>query len=132
MRRETLEWVEIAEGDFSTASREAGVADQPNFAAVCFHAQQCAEKYLKAFLTEHGIQFPKTHDLERLLALVTSVNPEASFLRDAAQELTGYGMDVRYPSRTRAGSREATVALASCAEIRVEVQRLLGLREGSA
>ncbi|MBW1960508.1 MAG: HEPN domain-containing protein [Deltaproteobacteria bacterium] len=38
---------------------------------VCFHAQQCAEKYLKAFLTFKNIDFPKTHDIGELLALVS-------------------------------------------------------------
>jgi HEPN domain-containing protein len=40
------EWVEKAEGDFRTAEREARVRKAPNYDAVCFHAQQCAEKYL--------------------------------------------------------------------------------------
>ena len=43
----TLEWVEKAEGDFITASREFRAREAPNFYAVCFHAQQMAEKYLK-------------------------------------------------------------------------------------
>lgn len=46
----TLEWVAKAEGDFATAERELNVKDGPNYDAVRFHAQQCAEKYLKARL----------------------------------------------------------------------------------
>src|SRR2546421_5742031 len=41
------------EGDFATAQRELGAIQDPNYDAVCFHAQQCAEKYLKAFLQEN-------------------------------------------------------------------------------
>jgi HEPN domain-containing protein len=48
----TLEWVEKAEGDFAAAERELAVVVDPNYDAVCFHAQQCAEKYLKARLQE--------------------------------------------------------------------------------
>lgn len=46
----TIEWADKAEGDFATAQRELDAADHPNYDAVCFHAQQCVEKYLKACL----------------------------------------------------------------------------------
>jgi len=59
----TREWVSKAEGDFATAERELRARKQPNLDAACFHAQQCAEKYLKAFLQEKGIPFGKTHNL---------------------------------------------------------------------
>ena len=52
MRVETAEWVEKAEGDWHTSGRELGTTEFPNYDAVCFHARQCAEKYLKALLTE--------------------------------------------------------------------------------
>jgi HEPN domain-containing protein len=64
---------------------------------ICFHAQQAAENYLKAFLTRHQVEFPKTHDIDELLELITPVDeklPES--LRDAIV-LTSYGVDVRYP-----------------------------------
>lgn len=126
MRPETLEWVEIAEEDFQTSSREAAVTDAPNFSAVCFHCQQSAEKYLKAVLTEHSIYFPKTHDLEILLASVCTVAPEATSLSQAAKALTGYGIDVRYPGG-RPGVTEAEKALADCATVRSLLRSLLGL-----
>ena len=34
--------------DFATAGRELRARKNPNYEAACFHAQQCAEKYLKA------------------------------------------------------------------------------------
>lgn len=46
----TLEWISKAEGDYSTAKREYRVRKDPNYDAVCFHAQQAAEKYIKGFL----------------------------------------------------------------------------------
>ena len=51
----TLEWIESAEGDFATAGRELRARKNPNYDAACFHAQQCAEKYLKAILQEQSI-----------------------------------------------------------------------------
>ena len=68
MKPETQEWVEKAEGDLKVARREGQTADQV-YDAVCFHAQQCAEKYLKAWLEEHNIAFPRIHDLIALLNL---------------------------------------------------------------
>jgi len=50
MKVETIEWIGKAEGDIRTSQREFSVNEHPNYDAVCFHAQQCAEKYLKAQL----------------------------------------------------------------------------------
>ena len=50
MNELTVEWMEKAEGDYATAERELRARRRPNYDAVCFHAQQAAEKYLKAFL----------------------------------------------------------------------------------
>ena len=65
----TAEWIEKAEGDFHTALREARTRKNPNYDAACFHCQQCAEKYLKAYLQEHGHRFNPVHDLIYLLEL---------------------------------------------------------------
>jgi HEPN domain-containing protein len=46
----TSEWISKAEADFGTLQREIQVVDYPNYDGVCFHAQQCAEKYLKGRL----------------------------------------------------------------------------------
>ena len=67
MKATTREWVEKAEADYDAAlllrpSRKRHARD-----IVCFHLQQCVEKYLKARLEEAGLSFPKTHDLEQLL-----------------------------------------------------------------
>jgi HEPN domain-containing protein len=51
------EWVEKAEGDFHSAERELRARKAPNYDAACFHPQQCAEKYLKAFLVHRRISF---------------------------------------------------------------------------
>ena len=64
-----LEWVDKAERDFATAERELRARKFINYDAVCFHAQQMAEKYLKAFLFKNGVDFPRTHNLRELLEL---------------------------------------------------------------
>mgnify|MGYP000307964815 CR=1 FL=1 len=44
---------------------KAGVGNYTS--TICFHAQQAVEKYLKAFLILHDIDFPRTHDVDYLL-----------------------------------------------------------------
>jgi HEPN domain-containing protein len=44
----TQEWISKAEGDFASSGRELRARKDPNYDSACFHAQQCAEKYLKA------------------------------------------------------------------------------------
>ena len=60
MNELTKEWVEKAEEDFDVADTLLYGRDVPLAAAICFHCQQCAEKYLKAYLQEHLIEFEKT------------------------------------------------------------------------
>ena len=63
---------------------------------VCFHAQQCAEKYLKALLVWKGIPFPKTHDLSSLIAFLPK--DLQNLLTGEEQELlTEYATVTRYP-----------------------------------
>lgn len=63
------EWIEKAQGDFNVAQRELRVRRSPNYDACCFHAQQCAEKYLKAFLVSRKVEPPRTHNLVDLLTM---------------------------------------------------------------
>ena len=57
MKPITEEWIVKAEGDFAMLERESRARKNPNYDGICFHAQQCAEKYLKARLCEAGISF---------------------------------------------------------------------------
>jgi HEPN domain-containing protein len=93
------EWVEKADADLEAADRLA-----PSVAAsarlreiVGFHCQQAVEKYLKVLLTFHQIEFPKTHEIERLLALLSSANPEAADALGCTKWLGPVAVDIRYP-----------------------------------
>ena len=70
MNPAVAEWVSKAEGDFATAGRELRARTKPNYDAVCFHCQQCAEKYLKADLQANNKHIPKIHFLLELLAMI--------------------------------------------------------------
>jgi len=73
MKPATKVWVAKAEQDLEAAKCCMQKAGPPVYDAVCFHCQQCAEKYMKAVLTERGVHFPKTHDLKELVALISTV-----------------------------------------------------------
>lgn len=83
--------------------------------AVAFHAQQAAEKSLKALLVVRQVEFPKTHDIERLLDLV-AVGDEhlAEALADVA-ELTPFGVEYRYPGEYAPVPEDAAITCVSLA-----------------
>ncbi|WP_309710161.1 HEPN domain-containing protein [Armatimonas sp.] len=109
----TKEWVDKAEGDLATALRERRARKSPNYDSACFHAQQCAEKYLKAVLQENGISIPKTHDLQLLLNLISPLNPFWVTLMPECALLTNYAVNFRYPgsSATLLDAKQGLVAL---------------------
>jgi HEPN domain-containing protein len=122
----TREWVQKAEGDFATAKRELQVSNEPNYDAVCFHAQQCIEKYLKAKLQESNIQFGKTHDLSMLLDLILPVETTWDSLRADLQALSAFAVAYRYPG-DEADKNEAREAVERCERVRELVRASLGL-----
>jgi HEPN domain-containing protein len=122
----TLEWVQKAEGDFGTAGREIRARRAPNYDAVCFHAQQCAEKYLKALLQEANTPFGKTHNLVILLDLLLPAEPSWEMLRHDLQVLNGFAVYVRYPGES-ADKPTAKEALALCRAVRSRARAQLGL-----
>lgn len=126
MKPITQEWIDKAEGDFATAQREINVQKMPNYDAVCFHAQQCIEKYLKACLQEENIAFTKTHDLSTLLDLFLPVQPTWISLRPVLDALTVYAVEFRYPGLS-ANQAIATQAFQDCSSIRQTIRQYLSL-----
>lgn len=105
------EWAMHAKADLDAAKvlLSAG-SDSPSIAA--FHAQQCAEKALKAFLVRHEVDFPYTHDIRRLLDLCESNNAHWAVMLRETERLTYYGVTARYPGIGRSISRsEASEAI---------------------
>lgn len=95
---ETLEeWIAKAEGDWNTAARELQVQDAPNFDAVCFHAQQCIEKLIKAALIQRGIVPPRIHDLVPLAQQLADLVPGWSPPTEDLRFLTRAAVVFRYP-----------------------------------
>jgi len=122
----TAEWVAKAEGDLASALRDWRARKAPNYDAACFHAQQCAEKYLKALLQENGIAFGKTHDLVALYRLLLPADPSWATMHDDLDKLTAYAVDFRYPG-AYATKENARDAVAICRAVRTRARASLGL-----
>jgi HEPN domain-containing protein len=119
------EFVAKAEVDFRSALHLTSARD-PVPDAVCFHCQQCAEKYLKAFLESRGVMAPRTHDLDNLLSLCEAHAPTLSSLSADVMLLDPYGVDFRYPGAS-AGPADAEAAVIAMTTIRTGIRRALGL-----
>jgi HEPN domain-containing protein len=97
LRGLVLQWLDKAAADLDAAEQLCVQGDRLR-EIIAFHCQQAVEKYLKALLVRHQIEFPKTHDIAKLLDRVATVNANmAESLRDA-DALTPFGVEVRYPS----------------------------------
>ncbi len=126
MQPDVAEWIAKAEADWATACREFQVRRRTNFDAVCFHSQQCIEKYLKARLIVAGVGFPKTHDLVALLALVQKAEPLWQPWKEHLAKLTYYAVAVRYPGES-AERADAAETLKIAKLLRAEIRFSLGL-----
>jgi len=126
MKPVTAEWVTKAEDDYAAALHLSRKRKSSVPSIVCFHCQQCAEKYLKALLVETNIRFPKTHDLLALLKLLSSVAPSLTPFYEKLEPLNGYAVEFRYPSES-ATKEEAGIALANCRAVRKEIRKILGV-----
>ena len=91
-----IEWISKAEGDYAVAQREVKLNDG-NHDAVCFHSQQMAEKYLKAFLFKNRVDFPKIHNLIELLELCLVIDESLETSREFLDRLEDYAVLYRYP-----------------------------------
>jgi len=126
MKPITAEWVAKAEADFATVQRESRVRKKPNYDGICFHCQQCAEKYLKARLCEAEIPFGKIHDLVALLEQVLEVQPEWEIFREDLAYLSDFAIAFRYPGES-ADKKAAVEAKRLCGSFRGIARGVLGL-----
>jgi len=94
------QWLKKAESDWQTVLILVAHEECPRD-TVCFHCQQHVEKLMKALLTLHGIEAPRTHNLRRLIQLLEAVAADLAPLKDAADSLTAHGVSGRYPDDWR-------------------------------
>ncbi len=105
INRKVAQWIEYANEDLLFAEHGLKLgSDTPN-RLVTYHAQQCAEKYLKGFLVLIGVDFPYTHNISTLLEIISYHAGWADELRDA-EELSQFAVTVRYPGEAEYVDRE--------------------------
>jgi HEPN domain-containing protein len=119
------EWVIKAENDLKNAAHSLKLGEECPTDTVCFHAQQCVEKYLKALLVWKQTPFAKTHDIGVIAALVPAeLRPDLT--PEEARRLTKYGTITRYPGDDEPISlTEARRAVRLARRVRTAVRRLL-------
>jgi len=120
-----LPWIEKAEHDLRTAEHTLTLAENCPFDTVCFHAQQCAEKYLKALLVWKSVDFSRTHDLRLLMQTVGAAAPIAVTTEEIV-ELNRYAVEARYPGEWELiGREEAERAVALARRVREAARAVL-------
>lgn len=90
------EWLENADNDmlFAETNLKSG---SEFYAQVCFHFQQAAEKYLKAYIVGKGLPFHKVHDLVHLLKTCSTFEPAFAVLKEDCILLNTAYIETRYP-----------------------------------
>jgi len=95
MNENVKQWIIKADNDITIAGKDLKT-DNPVTDAICFHAQQAVEKYLKAYLVFKDIEPKKTHKIEKLVLACMTLDAAFSSLKDA-DILTEYAVEFRYP-----------------------------------
>ena len=112
------QWFRKAEDDFEAANDMLNEGESYRW-IICYHAQQAAEKYLKAYLVQKSIEPPRVHDLTDLLKVLSLVAPAMGDHLHEIRSLSIYAVDTRYPGDLPAAtSEEAREAVQLAGEAR--------------
>lgn len=119
-------WLEKAALNLRAAAHDLSAPDAALYADAAFHAQQAAEKTLKAFLAWHDVPFRKTHNIEELGRACVRLDAALGPAIDRAAPLTEYAWKFRYPGEMDAPSRdEVDEALTTARELHAAIGRRL-------
>jgi HEPN domain-containing protein len=111
------EWLRYAKSDLNTAVHMFNDVNPKETEISCYHAQQCAEKSLKAYLILKGIDPPRIHDLLELNQPCTAQEPEFSTVQQYCVLLNPYGVHVRYPNELAVDDTLAKLAIENAAKL---------------
>lgn len=89
-------WFKKAESDLIAAEVTLNIK-QDDFFIAAFHAQQAAEKFLKAFLVWRQVPYLKTHEIKKLLSLFPVEDEKLAKELAEADWLSPFGVEFRYP-----------------------------------
>jgi HEPN domain-containing protein len=90
------EWLRLADNDLDVAHILNGHHPR-HLEVICYHCQQSAEKYFKAFLIANDIEAPKIHDLRSLCTTCEEIISDFENIKAQCRYLTQFGSQPRYP-----------------------------------
>ena len=102
----------LARRDYQTCAI-LGSHPEAQIAPICFHAQQCVEQALKAWLTANQVYFRYTHDLAELINLLTGAGIAPPFTAQELQRLTPFAVELRYDEGIPLLTREEAADMAT-------------------
>jgi len=107
------EWFDIASIDLQVAAHLFDTMHPKPLEIICYHCQQAAEKALKGFLTDRGIEPPYIHDLEQLRLMCKEYDSSFSdaAIQKASLQLSEYAVSTRYPDRPEIEEHDVAAAL---------------------
>ncbi len=116
--RKVRVWLDYADEDLRLAIHGMTIIEPCPYRLVAYHAQQCVEKLLKAYLIYQCVDFPYTHNISTLLEL-TGKTTDWPISLSEAEILTPYAVSTRYPGEDEPVSRqEAENAIAIAEQAR--------------
>lgn len=118
------EWMDKAEADYHVATREVRVVKDRGNDAVCFHAQQCIERLVKAALIQRNVIPPRIHDLVEFSRLLGRACEHWDYPVEELRFLSLSAVTFRYPG-TAASAEDAQSAFDICTRVRTQLLDLL-------
>ena len=125
------EWIGKAEEDYRTALRMSRYRRDPTPSTICFHCQQCVEKYLKACAVRLGQPVLHIHHLERLLDAIVPLLPALQAQRNDLLTINPFGVAPRYPGFIL-DMKDAAEAVAAMKRVRLVLRQVIGIKRTSA
>lgn len=125
LARTANEWLRFADEDFRLAEHAFALASSVPYRLIAYHAQQCVEKSLKAYLVYQDIDFPFTHNIGKLLDWCGADAAWTIKIR-IAEELTPFAVTARYPGISKPVTKQAAMkALKTAKRVRTVIMKAL-------
>jgi HEPN domain-containing protein len=119
------QWAQKADNDLKTTVHLLKLGEDCPTDVVCFHVQQCVEKYIKALLVWHGIEFARIHHISALWALLP-LRVRPTLTPEEQERLTDYAVTARYPGDYDPITlAEAQEAITIARRVRQQIRRFL-------
>jgi HEPN domain-containing protein len=127
--KKVLTWLEYANDDLKTAQIIFLLSSNIPYRIIAYHSQQSAEKFIKAFLVFHSIDFPYTHNISALIELCEPIVDLNKKLK-SAKGLSKYAVAMKYPNEyLKITKGEAKKSIEIAAKVKDEIISLLS-KEG--